>query len=210
MKDLPKNDLGVDVDKDFEPRYVSIRGKADVLKNIKTAASKAKAVFLAPDPDREGEAIAWHLAESIRENKGKRKDGEVAPIHRLTFNEITQRAVGTLETRVGSTRTSSARGRARVLDRLVGWVSPFLWRTVRYGLSAGARRWRSVICDAKKSRLQPEGTGRSGRAGDRQGRALQGHALQGRRPPCRNSEGRRRILGPGREGGRGLRRESPA
>ena len=155
VKDLPKNDLGVDVDKDFEPRYVSIRGKADVLKNIKTAAARAKAVFLAPDPDREGEAIAWHLAETIRESKSKKKDVDGAPIHRLTFNEITQRAVRAAldNPRDLDMNLVNAQQARRVLDRLVGYqVSPFLWRTVRYGLSAG--RVQSValrlICEREK------------------------------------------------------------
>jgi len=162
VKDLPKNDLGVDVDKDFEPRYVSIRGKADVIKNIKTAAAKAKAVFLAPDPDREGEAIAWHLAETIREIKSRKADGG-APIHRLTFNEITQLAVRAAldNPRDLDMNLVNAQQARRVLDRLVGYqVSPFLWRTVRYGLSAG--RVQSValrlICEREKEirAFQPE------------------------------------------------------
>ena len=137
VKDLPKNDLGVDVEKDFEPRYVSIRGKGEVLKVLKQAASKAKAVYLAPDPDREGEAIAWHLAEVLRDKKGKK---EPAPIHRLTFNEITKRAVKSAldNPRDIDMNLVNAQQARRVLDRLVGYkVSPFLWQTVRYGLSAG-------------------------------------------------------------------------
>jgi DNA topoisomerase-1 len=137
IKDLPKNDLGVDVENDFEPRYVSIRGKGQIVKALKQAASRAKAVYLAPDPDREGEAIAWHLAEALTEARGKR---DPIPIHRLSFNEITSRAVrAALEhPRDIDQNLVNAQQARRVLDRLVGYkVSPFLWQTVRYGLSAG-------------------------------------------------------------------------
>jgi DNA topoisomerase-1 len=137
VKDLPKNDLGVDVDNDFEPRYVSIRGKGEILRTLKQAASKAKAVYLAPDPDREGEAIAWHLADAIRDTKTKK---DPAPVHRLTFNEITSRAVKSAleQPRDIDMNLVNAQQARRVLDRLVGYkVSPFLWQIVRYGLSAG-------------------------------------------------------------------------
>jgi DNA topoisomerase-1 len=151
VRDLPKNDLGVDIENDFEPHYVSIRGKADVLKNLKLAASKARAVYLAPDPDREGEAIAWHLAEALQDKKSKSK----TPVYRLTFNEITPRAVRVALEQprdIDQNRVNAQQAR-RVLDRLVGYkVSPFLWQTVRYGLSAG--RVQSValrlICDREK------------------------------------------------------------
>ncbi len=137
IKDLPKNDLGVDVENDFEPRYVSIRGKGQIVKALKQAAAKARAVYLAPDPDREGEAIAWHLAEALGEARGRRNP---VPIHRLSFNEITARAVrAALEhPRDIDLNLVNAQQARRVLDRLVGYkVSPFLWQTVRYGLSAG-------------------------------------------------------------------------
>jgi DNA topoisomerase-1 len=139
VRDLPKNDLGVDIDRDFEPHYVSIRGKANVLRVLKQAAAKARAVYLAPDPDREGEAIAWHLAETLRAAAAK---AGAAPLelHRLTFNEITQRAVRAAleQPRDLDMDLVNAQQARRVLDRLVGYkVSPFLWQTVRYGLSAG-------------------------------------------------------------------------
>ena len=154
IKDLPKNDLGVDVDNDFEPRYVSIRGKGQIVKGLKQAAAKAKAVYLAPDPDREGEAIAWHLADALGESRKK----EPVPIHRLSFNEITARAVQAAldHPRDIDMNLVNAQQARRVLDRLVGYkVSPFLWQTVRYGLSAG--RVQSValrlICERESEIL---------------------------------------------------------
>jgi len=132
IMDLPKSKLGVDLDNDFEPEYVPIRGKTQALTRIKTAARVADRIYLAPDPDREGEAIAWHLAGALK--------GVKRPIQRLTFNEITERAVkqaieAPRELDMNLVNAQQAR---RVLDRLVGYkVSPFVWRTVRYGLSAG-------------------------------------------------------------------------
>ena len=149
IMDLPPSDLGVDVDKDFEPRYVVIRGKAKVLKKITDAAKGVDDVYLAPDPDREGEAIAWHIAQHIRKSvKGKAKGGkkgdakaESGPrIHRARFNEITARAIkeaiGTpVELDLHLFEAQQAR---RILDRLVGYrLSPLLWEKVRRGLSAG-------------------------------------------------------------------------
>jgi DNA topoisomerase-1 len=132
IMDLPKSELGVDLDNDFEPKYVPIGKKAAVLTKIQNAAESADRIFLAPDPDREGEAIAWHLAGALRAAK--------RPIQRLTFNEITERAVRqALEhPRDLDMNLVNAQQARRVLDRLVGYkVSPFVWRTVRYGLSAG-------------------------------------------------------------------------
>src|SRR5262244_2069702 len=90
VKDLPKSKLGVDVEKDFEPEYVLIKGKGRVLSEIKKAAETADKVFLAPDPDREGEAIAWHIADEINGKANKKKDGKV---FRVLFNEITESAI---------------------------------------------------------------------------------------------------------------------
>jgi DNA topoisomerase-1 len=132
VKDLPKSELGVDPAKDFEPKYVPIRGKAKVLAALRARAREVDRVFLAPDPDREGEAIAWHLASYLG------KDGR--PPLRLTFNEITERAVRQAldHPRELDMSLVNAQQARRVLDRLVGYqVSPFVWRTVRYGLSAG-------------------------------------------------------------------------
>ena len=148
IMDLPKSELGVDLDNDFEPQYVPIRGKAAALAKIRAAAQNADRIFLAPDPDREGEAIAWHLAGALKNSRG--------PIARLTFNEITERAVKqALEhPRELDMNLVNAQQARRVLDRLVGYkVSPFVWRTVRYGLSAG--RVQSValrlICEREEA-----------------------------------------------------------
>ncbi|MBI1797911.1 MAG: type I DNA topoisomerase [Candidatus Eisenbacteria bacterium] len=132
IMDLPKSELGVDVENDFEPQYVPIQGKTNALAKIKAAAKTADRIFLAPDPDREGEAIAWHLAGALKSAK--------RPIARLTFNEITERAVKQALERPRDLDMNlvNAQQARRVLDRLVGYkVSPFVWRTVRYGLSAG-------------------------------------------------------------------------
>jgi len=147
IMDLPKSKLGVDLDNDFEPEYVPIRTKTNALAKIKLAARAAERIYLAPDPDREGEAIAWHLAEELKSIK--------RPIQRLTFNEITERAVKqAIESpRELDMNLVNAQQARRVLDRLVGYkVSPFVWRTVRYGLSAG--RVQSValrlICEREE------------------------------------------------------------
>src|SRR5437867_2653747 len=132
IMDLPKSQLGVDVENDFEPEYVPIRSKNQALAKIKAAALTADRIYLAPDPDREGEAIAWHLARALKSAH--------RPLERLTFNEITERAVkqALAEPRTIDMKLVNAQQARRVLDRLVGYkVSPFVWRTVRYGLSAG-------------------------------------------------------------------------
>ena len=148
VMDLPKSTLGVDTDNDFEPEYVVIPGKEKVLAKLKKLAASADAIYLAPDPDREGEAIAFHLASELGEKgKGKKakklKKGEVAPpprIQRVTFNEITKRAVQAAfeHPRAIDQNLVDAQQARRVLDRLVGYqVSPLLWDKVRRGLSAG-------------------------------------------------------------------------
>jgi DNA topoisomerase-1 len=132
IMDLPKSKLGVDIENGFEPQYVPIPARGAMLAKLKTAARTAARVYLAPDPDREGEAIAWHLAEALR--------GSKRPIQRLTFNEITERAVKlALENpRDLDMNLVNAQQARRVLDRLVGYkVSPFLWKTMYFGLSAG-------------------------------------------------------------------------
>jgi DNA topoisomerase-1 len=132
VMDLPKSKLGVDVEHDFAPEYHVIQGKAKVLEEIKKAAKDKENVYLAPDPDREGEAIAWHIAQKL----GPRKKN----IHRVLFNEITKKAV--LEAlknpgEVDQNRFEAQQAR-RILDRLVGYkLSPLLWNKVRRGLSAG-------------------------------------------------------------------------
>ncbi len=136
VKDLPKSKLGVDVEHDFAPEYQVIRGKGKVLQEIKKAAKSASKVFLAPDPDREGEAIAWHIAQEL---KGKK--GAAGPeVVRVLFNEITKRAVQEAvqhPLQLDESKYNSQQAR-RILDRLVGYqISPLLWRKVRRGLSAG-------------------------------------------------------------------------
>jgi len=146
VKDLPKKTLGVDVENDFETEYTVIPGKEKVLARLKKLAKGASAIYLAPDPDREGEAIAAHLAEELGGDdfsgkKRKKKKGEEAVIiHRVTFNEITQKAVKEAfeHPRTIDRNLVDAQQTRRVLDRLVGYqVSPLLWDKVRRGISAG-------------------------------------------------------------------------
>ncbi|MBM7094161.1 type I DNA topoisomerase [Bacillus sp. H-16] len=130
--DLPKSQMGVDVEDNFTPKYITIRGKGPVLKELKTAAKKAKKIYLAADPDREGEAIAWHLAHSLNiDDKSK---------CRVVFNEITKQAIkDSFKTpRTINMDLVDAQQARRVLDRLVGYnISPLLWKKVKKGLSAG-------------------------------------------------------------------------
>jgi DNA topoisomerase-1 len=134
VRDLPSKKIGVDVDNDFEPEYGIIPGKEKVVKELKAAAAKADKIFLAPDPDREGEAIAFHIASEITTKKTKGK------VYRVTFNEITKKAVlEAMEHPSGiDQKKVDAQQARRVLDRLVGYnLSPLLWRKIRRGLSAG-------------------------------------------------------------------------
>ncbi len=144
VKDLPKSKLGVDIEHDFQPEYVTIKGKGKTISDIKKAARAADNIYLAPDPDREGEAIAWHIAEEL--------DGDRSRIYRVLINEITERAV--LEAikkpvRLDRNKYEAQQAR-RILDRLVGYeISPLLWKKVRRGLSAGRVQSVAVrlICD---------------------------------------------------------------
>ncbi len=144
VRDLPKSQFGVDVEHDFAPKYITIRGKGDILKELRAASKKADKILLAPDPDREGEAIAWHLQHLL-------KIDEKEPC-RIEFNEITKHAI---EDAVKHPRTIDdhrveAQQARRVLDRLVGYkLSPLLWRKIRKGLSAGRVQSVAVrlICD---------------------------------------------------------------
>jgi len=133
VRDLPEKKLGIDLDKGFEPEYVTIAGKEKTLADLKAAARESTAVFIATDPDREGEAIGWHVAEQIR-----RKGG--APIRRILFHEITKDAVRAAIDRPRDIdqKLVDAQQARRLLDRLVGYkASPLLWKTVKKGLSAG-------------------------------------------------------------------------
>ena len=132
IRDLPKSKLGIDVNNNFEPEYINIRGKGDLIKELKKDAKKAKKVYLATDPDREGEAIAWHLSKIL--------DIEDDKITRVTFNEITKNAVqkAIKESRNIDINLVDAQQARRILDRIVGYkISPVLWKKVRRGLSAG-------------------------------------------------------------------------
>ncbi|MFO0751872.1 MAG: type I DNA topoisomerase [Thermodesulfovibrionales bacterium] len=134
IKDLPKKELGVDVDHDFTPHYVTIPGKEKVIRELKAEAKKAEEIYIATDPDREGEAIAYHIAEDIRQPRNAKK------IYRVTFHEITERAVKEAISHPGEIDLNKvdAQQARRILDRLVGYnLSPFLWKKVRRGLSAG-------------------------------------------------------------------------
>lgn len=132
VRDLPKSKMGIDVENNYEPHYISIRGKGDVIKGLKSAAKKAEKVYLASDPDREGEAIAWHLAYLL--------GLDLEDKNRVVFNEITKDAVKAAfkEPRSIDLSLVDAQQARRVLDRLVGYsISPILWRKVKKGLSAG-------------------------------------------------------------------------
>lgn len=132
IRDLPKSQMGVDTEHDFEPRYITIRGKGPILKELKQAAKKAKKVYLAADPDREGEAIAWHLANSLELDQSQEL--------RVVFNEITKDAVkeSFKHPRKIDMDLVDAQQARRILDRLVGYnISPILWKKVKKGLSAG-------------------------------------------------------------------------
>lgn len=147
VRDLPKSQMGVDIENDFEPKYITIRGKGDILATLRKHAKKADKVYLATDPDREGEAISWHLAKAL---KLEDKD-----IYRITFNEITKNAVkaSLKEAKKIDMNLVDAQQSRRVLDRMVGYkISPLLWVKVKRGLSAG--RVQSValriICDREE------------------------------------------------------------
>ena len=147
VRDIPKSRMGIDVDNDYEPKYITIRGKGDVLAKLRKEVKKAENVYLATDPDREGEAISWHLAEAL-----KIPDEEVK---RITFNEVTKNAVrnSIKEARGIDMNLVDAQQARRILDRMIGYrISPLLWDKVKRGLSAG--RVQSValriICDREE------------------------------------------------------------
>ena len=144
IRDLPKSQMGIDIENDFEPKYITIRGKGDILANLKKQVKKADKVYLATDPDREGEAISWHLSQALKLDDKH--------INRISFNEITKNAVkaSIKEPRKIDMNLFNAQQSRRILDRMVGYkISPLLWAKVKRGLSAG--RVQSValriICD---------------------------------------------------------------
>lgn len=132
IRDLPKSQMGIDFDDNYKPKYISIRGKGDTIKELKSEAKKAKEVYLASDPDREGEAIAWHVAHALNLDENAK--------NRVTFNEVTKDAVkeSFKHPRTIDMNTVDAQQARRVLDRIVGYsLSPILWAKVKKGLSAG-------------------------------------------------------------------------
>ena len=147
VRDFPKSQLGFDVENDYEPKYITIRGKGDILANLRKAVKKAEKIYLATDPDREGEAISWHLYQALKlENK---------KVYRITFNEITKNAVkeSLKNPREIDMNLVDAQQARRMLDRMVGYrISPLLWAKIKRGLSAG--RVQSValriICDREE------------------------------------------------------------
>ena len=144
VRDLPKSKLGVDIEQNYTPKYITIRGKGELIDKLRKKAKKSDKVYLATDPDREGEAISWHLANILKIPEDKKC--------RIVFNEITKSAVkaSLKEARQIKMNLVNAQQARRILDRLVGYeISPILWKNVKWGLSAG--RVQSValklICD---------------------------------------------------------------
>lgn len=147
VRDIPKSRMGIDVDNDYEPKYITIRGKGDILAKLRKEVKKAEKVYLATDPDREGEAISWHLVEALKIPEGE--------VNRITFNEITKNAIknSIKEARGIDMNLVDAQQARRILDRMIGYrISPLLWAKVKRGLSAG--RVQSValriICDREE------------------------------------------------------------
>ncbi len=147
VRDMPKSQMGIDFENDYEPKYITIRGKGEILANLRKEVKKADKIFLATDPDREGEAISWHLYQTLK-LEGKK-------VARISFNEITKNAVKSSlkESRQINMDLVDAQQARRVLDRMVGYrISPLLWKKVKRGLSAG--RVQSValrlVCDREK------------------------------------------------------------
>ena len=155
IRDLPVSSLGVDIENNFSPNYVTIRGKSKIINDLKAAAKKADEIFLAPDPDREGEAIAYHIAECLKNIK--------KPVHRALFHELTKKAIlkAIEESSELNHKLFEAQQARRILDRLVGYqISPLLWEKVRRGLSAGRVQSVAVrmICERDRaiSAFKPE------------------------------------------------------
>lgn len=150
VRDMPKSQMGIDIEHDYEPKYITIRGKGDILAKLRKEVKKADKIYLATDPDREGEAISWHLSKALKLEELKDKK-----VYRITFNEITKNAVKSAlkSPRAIDMNLVDAQQARRVLDRMIGYrISPLLWAKVKRGLSAG--RVQSValrmICDREE------------------------------------------------------------
>ena len=147
VRDLPKSQLGVNIEENYTPKYITIRGKGELLTKLRKLAKKSDKIYLATDPDREGEAISWHLANILKLDAKEKC--------RIEFNEITKEAV---KNSIKSPRTINedlvdAQQARRILDRLVGYeISPLLWRNVKWGLSAGRVQSAALkmICDREE------------------------------------------------------------
>ena len=155
VRDLPKSKLGVDIEDNFNPKYITIRGKGELLSKLKKAAKKADKIYLATDPDREGEAISWHLANILNISEDEKC--------RIVFNEITKTAVKSSikEARKININLVDAQQARRILDRLVGYeISPILWKNIKWGLSAGRVQSAALklICDREEeiNRFEPK------------------------------------------------------
>ncbi len=151
VRDLPKSQMGIDVDHDFDPKYITIRGKGDILTALRKEVKKADKIYLATDPDREGEAISWHLLAALKLEEAKDKK-----VYRISFNEITKSAVkaSLKEPRELDMHRVDAQQARRVLDRMVGYkISPVLWDKVKRGLSAGRVQSAAlrIVCDREEA-----------------------------------------------------------
>ncbi len=147
IRDLPKSSMGVDVEHDFEPKYITIRGKGDLVASLKKEVKKADVVYLATDPDREGEAISWHLMSALNLDPAEK------PVRRISFNEITEKAVKSAikNPRAIDMNLVDAQQARRVMDRLVGYsLSPILWEKIKRGLSAGRVQSAALYILAKR------------------------------------------------------------
>ncbi len=195
VRDLPRSQMGVDTDHDYEPKYITIRGKGPVMKELKAAAKKAKKIFLAADPDREGEAIAWHLAHML--------NIDTTSNCRVVFNEITKEAIqqSFKQPRAIDMNLVDAQQARRILDRLVGYnISPLLWKKVKKGLSAG--RVQSIalrlIADREDEIKQfiPEEywTISASFAYGKESFAAHFHSIDGEKMPLHNEESVNQIL----------------
>jgi DNA topoisomerase-1 len=148
IKDLPAKEMGINIEEGFKPKYTNIPGKQKIIKSLRQAAGDSKDIYLAPDPDREGEAIAWHTAEILKKKERK--------FHRVLFHELTKKAVNEAMASPEDLNRNKyeAQQARRMLDRLVGYqISPLLWRKVKGGLSAGRVQSVTVriICERERA-----------------------------------------------------------
>ena len=226
VMDLPKSKLGVDVENGFEPQYVVIQGKTKVVSDIKKAARKAEHILLATDPDREGEAIAWHLAMELGAPGGDDR------VQRVLFNEITKRAILAAIEKPGQLdrKKYDSQQARRILDRLVGYqISPILWKKVRRGLSAGRVQSVAVRLVVEREReieafvagrvldprrrpgggAAPRVPGPAGQGGRAEGRAHRRRDRHAASPPSSGRPASRSPRSTARSGAATRRRPSP-